>query len=79
MLSETQPSAAIFIGGMAGIRTEFDLFRGEFPDRPVYVLGRPGGEASSIASTVDTPLANELRSGGVYPALLRRIVDELSN
>jgi hypothetical protein len=78
MLRETDPAAAIFIGGMDGISIEHDMFRELHPRRPVYALGPPGGEARSLAETADSPLNRELMTMDVYPAVLRRIVADIS-
>jgi hypothetical protein len=60
MFAESNPEAAVFIGGMSGIRDEYDLFTTEFPDRPRYALGRPGGEARALSEQTDTPLRRSL-------------------
>jgi hypothetical protein len=77
MLEEAQPSAAFFVGGMAGIREEYDMFKDMFPDRPAYPLGRPGGEARKLAPSSPHPLRDELRTGDVYPAVFRRALADL--
>jgi hypothetical protein len=74
MLSETEPSAAAFIGGMEGITKEFELFKELCPNSPAYAVGRPGGEARRLAEELDSPLRMELISGEVYPALWRRVL-----
>lgn len=50
MLGETEPAAALFIGGMEGIPVEFELFTRMYVDidRPTYAVGRPGGEAHGL-------------------------------
>jgi SLOG cluster3 family len=77
MLRETNPSAAAFIGGMEGITSEFALFKEICPGRPVYPLGRPGGEARRLVHEVDSPLHDDLANGAVYPALWRRVLGDL--
>jgi hypothetical protein len=77
MLSETKPSAAAFIGGMEGITAEFALFKEICPGRPMYPLGRPGGEAQRLVHEVDSPLRDELINSAIYPALWRRVLDDL--
>jgi hypothetical protein len=76
MLSETDPAAAIFVGGMGGISDEFSMFREVFPDRPVYPVGRPGGEARVLANRTELRVPRQL-DGDVYPALFRRIVADI--
>jgi hypothetical protein len=77
MLNETEPVGAIFIGGMAGIVDEFHMFREFFPARPVYPVGRPGGEARGLAEQIDSAVPR-LRDDDVYPALFRRIIDDIA-
>lgn len=78
MLRETDPAAAIFVGGMEGIVDEFDLFQAMFPGRPTYPIGRAGGESGRLAEMLSaSPLNDELRSDDVYPSLFRRIVSDI--
>lgn len=77
MLSQTDPRAAVFIGGMEGIQTEYELFREVFPDRPTYAVGRPGGEARQLADRMDSPLRNRLANDDVYPALWHSVLEDL--
>jgi hypothetical protein len=44
------PAFAVFIGGMDGIRKEYDQFRERYEGRPVYAFGAPGGEARQLAA-----------------------------
>lgn len=46
------PAFAVFIGGMEGIVDEFQ-FRTQFPGRPVYPIGAPGGEAKKLAADLE--------------------------
>jgi hypothetical protein len=77
MLTETDPSAAIFIGGMDGITDEYLLFRAMFRNRPWYALGRPGGVARELAITDSARLRGRLLDGDVYPSLMRIIVADI--
>ena len=77
MLGETQPVAAIFIGGMKGILDEFYIYRRLFPDRPSYAIGQPGGEASSLVEYARQELRNDLATSRVYPALLQRVLADI--
>lgn len=77
MLTETEPAAACFLGGMDGIPTEFAMYTGLFPSRPIYALGRPGGEAAELVDRVRSPLRPRLRTGGTYPALWRKVMEEI--
>jgi hypothetical protein len=77
MLGETEPIAACFIGGMEGIRSEYELYRTIFPGRPTYPVGRPGGESRVLIETIDTPLRERLENDDVYPALWRAVIQDL--
>lgn len=78
MLTETQPAAGIFIGGMAGIPDEYALFSEILPGRPTYAFGFPGGEARALAESLQSPLSDQLRDGSVYPTLARAIIDDIA-
>jgi hypothetical protein len=78
MLTETRPSAAMFIGGMEGIIAEYSMFTELFPGAPCYPLGRPGGESRHLVERVDSPLASELRESRIYPALWRTVLADLT-
>jgi hypothetical protein len=78
MLTETCPSAAMFIGGMEGIVAEYSMFTDLFPGAPCYPLGRPGGESRLLAESSDSPLAGQLRESRVYPALWRTVLADLT-
>lgn len=78
MLEDGKPAAAIFVGGMEGIRSEFDLFRRLYPKRPVYPLARPGGAAAELVREIDSPLSSDLASGDVYPILMDNVVADIA-
>lgn len=89
MLKETDPVAAIFIGGMEGIEDEFQLFLEQCPERPVYSIGRPGGAARKLARAVrdrkvdllwefKAVSTESLLESSIYPALMRRIIADMS-
>lgn len=50
MLSRSELSAAVFIGGMEGVQAEFELFRQYHPDAPVVPVAAPGGAARELAN-----------------------------
>lgn len=77
MLDQTDPRAAVFIGGMEGIDTEYELFREVFPDRPTYAVGYPGGEARRLSEQLDSPLRNRLANDDIYPALWYSVLEDL--
>lgn len=78
MLGETEPSAAMFVGGMQGIPDEFSIFTERFPNAPVYPIGSPGGEARLLAERSDSPLREELLGSRLYPALWRAVLTDLA-
>lgn len=78
MLSQSSLSAAVFIGGMDGIRDEHALFNQLVPDRPSYPIGRPGGEARALVDDGPRALRDTLRDGDVYPALWRTVLADLA-
>ncbi len=79
MLKDNDVAAAVFIGGMQGIRTEYELFRDLYPTRPTYALGRPGGEASHLTQLSRSNLVSDLIGSTSYPTLLRRIIQDIAS
>ena len=77
MLTDTEPAAAVLIGGMAGIPDEMQLFNEIRPGRPTYPIGNPGGEARNLAHDREGDLAELLLTGTIYPTLGRLIVDDI--
>lgn len=77
MLEETQPSAAVFIGGMEGIEDEFALFAELRPEAPTYPIAAPGGEARHLVERMQAPPLPELLESRVYPTLWSRVLDDL--
>lgn len=77
LLEETQPVAAVFIGGMDGIPREHDLFTELRPGFPTYALGRPGGAARALAEDSPSRLKELLTHGDVYPSIGRAIVEDI--
>jgi len=77
MLEQSCPSAAVFVGGMEGIRDEFALFADLCPHAPTYPIGRPGGEARTLAEVSDLPIHAELSESAIYPALWRHVIADL--
>ena len=78
MLTDAEPIAAIFIGGMAGIPAEHALFKDLQPGRPTYPVGYPGGEARTLAEASDSPLRSILANGMIYPSVGRSIVNDIA-
>lgn len=77
MLEESDPVAACFIGGMAGIADEFRLFEELFQGRPTYAVGQPGGEAQRISERSDTELGLRLLNERTFPTLWRAVLADL--
>ena len=48
MLDEQEIVAAVFIGGMEGIRDEFERVGNAHPESPRFALTGPGGEAALL-------------------------------
>lgn len=77
MLRETNPRAAVFIGGMDGIQTEYELFTEEFPERPTYAAGYPGGEARLVSERSESSLRSRLLDDNIYPAMWNSVLQDL--
>jgi hypothetical protein len=77
MLADTDPVGAVFIGGMSGITDEFDLYQNLFPSRPVYPVGRPGGEARELVERAQSRVPDLLIADS-YPALFRHVVADIA-
>lgn len=77
MLTEEAPVGAIFVGGMSGIPNEHLLFRELRDGEPTYALGHPGGAASTLVNESPSEMREELARDDVYPALARRIINDL--
>lgn len=52
MLSRSDLTAAVFIGGMDGVEAEFDLFSRFHPGAKVLAVAAPGGAALQLAKRV---------------------------
>jgi hypothetical protein len=85
MLAETEPQAAVFVGGMAGVSEEWELFAADRPSSPRYPLAYPGGEARRLAeaqfggaATSDMhSLDRLLATSPLYPAVWRAVLRDL--
>ena len=78
MLEETDPWAAVFVGGMSGIEDEFARYASLFPTRPMYAARRPGGAASSLSSERHLQDLADVDQHASYPTLWNRFLDEVS-
>lgn len=79
MLSETEPAAAAFVGGMEGIPLEFEMFSELFPGAPIYAAGRPGGESRSLVELSPPPVRDQLLGSAVFPAVWRSVAADLAS
>lgn len=77
MFEESSPRAACFVGGMEGIIVEHALFTSLFEGRPTYAVGRPGGEARTLARESTGRLGDRLATEDIYPAAWRLALDDL--
>lgn len=75
-----RPVAAVYIGGMRGIRQEFQMAEPLVPRR--YVIAAPGGEAARLEpiGPGDAPvsLLHDLKSSRLYPHLASQIVADVA-
>lgn len=78
MFSETEPVAGIFIGGMEGIQTEFDLLNQAPRVIRLYPVGHPGGAAAGLEIDHAGELGELLAMGDVYPTIFRQVVIDLA-
>jgi hypothetical protein len=60
MLSRKALSAAVFIGGMEGIKEEYDIFRRLHPEADVLPVPSPGGAARDLAIELGAQKEDEL-------------------
>ena len=60
MIGSHNFDAAVFLGGMEGVETEYDLFRRVHPNRPAYPVASTGA-AARILSEKCSPDRLELR------------------
>lgn len=76
MLRSMPFDAAIFIGGMEGIRAEYDAFRRLYPMAPCFPIASTG--AASLKLYRETALARpELLNELTYPTLFRNLLSEI--
>jgi hypothetical protein len=78
MLEESQPSAAVFIGGMEGIQEEWHDFGRLRPGRPRLAVTAPGGSAAHLPVDDLVPpwLRQQFRSHR-YPVAAIRLIEYL--
>lgn len=79
MLNETNPLAAVFIGGMEGVREEFSRFSDLYPGRPTYAVRRPGGEAAQLSLEMEMASSvSDDESDLSYPTLWSGFLRQLN-
>ncbi|MBB5202883.1 hypothetical protein HNQ51_000176 [Inhella inkyongensis] len=61
MLGRDDLTAAVFIGGMDGVQTEYQLFRQFHPAAPVLPVAAPGGAAFDLAQRLGDTVALHLQ------------------
>jgi SLOG cluster3 family len=74
MISDHNFDAAIFIGGMEGVETEFDLFKEIHPRKPVFPIASTGAAALAIFQNQDFQ-RRELADDLLYLSLFRRLLE----
>jgi hypothetical protein len=62
MLSRSDLTAAVFIGGMEGVEAEFDLFQRFHPGAKTLAVAAPGGAARQLAKRIGVPSGSALFS-----------------
>lgn len=62
MLSRSNLTAAVFIGGMDGVEAEFDLFKRFHPSAKTLAVAAPGGAARQLAERIGHSGSSELFS-----------------
>jgi hypothetical protein len=78
MFDDTKPVAGIFVGGMTGIRDEYELLMARRPRPLAYAVARPGGEAAVLAQAIESSTSQVLRSSDVYPSMFRQVIDDIA-
>ena len=78
MISETDFTSGVFIGGMEGVIAEFEMFRKLQPRTKVYPIASTGAASLQLYEEygMDIPL---LKSEFTYPTLFRKILGNRSS
>ena len=72
MFSENNFNAAVFIGGMAGIIDEFNLFKQLQPGKDMIPVLSTGGATLKVAEKIKSELGDDLRTDLDYVRLFHR-------
>jgi len=74
MLSEHRFDAAVFIGGMEGIRDEYEIFKEKHPNALIIPVASTGAAAKILHEILDAPYGEKLKNDYAYMALFREIL-----
>ena len=76
MIGDNAFQAGVFIGGMEGVETEYDMFRRLHPGLPAYPIASTGA-AARILFDKFTPDRHDLLNELTYLSLFRRLLNPL--
>ena len=74
MLSEHKFDAAVFIGGMEGIRDEYEIFKAKHPEALIIPLASTGAAAKILYESLSAPFGKKLKNDYAYMALFRELL-----
>lgn len=74
MLSEHKFDAAVFIGGMEGIRDEYEIFKEKHPNALIIPVASTGAATKILHERLDAPYGEKLKNDYAYMALFREIL-----
>lgn len=77
MFTENQFKAGIFIGGMEGVETEYDMFRSFHPEAQVFPIASTGAAAKLIYENSDMQFDQRLIDDYAYMALFRSLFEKI--
>lgn len=81
MLRSIRPSAALFVGGMEGILSEYEHCKELLPQTPKIPIAGPGGAAArlSMADARGLDLDEELIRSECYPFVAARVISAIAS
>ena len=81
MLGSIRPSAAVFVGGMEGILSEYEHCRRLLPQAPKIPIAGPGGAAAqlSMADAHALDVDEELIRSECYPFVAARVLSAVAS
>lgn len=77
MIRDQPCDVGVFIGGMEGVRKEFDMFRESYPYAPVWPIASTGAAALEIFDFLNRPRPDLFLEELTYPTLFRKLLQEL--